>query len=64
LIHILRSSSDREDLESSRGLLDDNSSYGTFSPNEIGNQTDQPRQPEKGAFADFFEKMGKLLPFL
>ncbi|CAI2173840.1 5309_t:CDS:10 [Funneliformis geosporum] len=65
LIHILRSSSNREGLESSRGLLGDNTSYGTFSSNENDNHTDQPQtQPEKGAFAGFFEKMKKLLPFL
>jgi len=65
LIHAYRSSSGREDSESDRGLLGDNSSYGTFPSNENNNQADQQqRQPEKGAFSDFFEKMGTLLPFL
>jgi hypothetical protein len=65
LIHALRSSSGREDPESNRGLLGDNSSYGTFPSDENGEQTNQQqRQPEKGAFSDFFEKMGRILPFL
>ncbi|PKC10833.1 hypothetical protein RhiirA5_413840 [Rhizophagus irregularis] len=65
LIHAFRSSSGREDFESGRGLLGDDSSYGTFPSNENVDQTgQQQRQPEKGAFSDFFEKMGSLLPFL
>lgn len=65
MIHAFRSSSGREDFESGRGLLGDDSSYGTFPSNENVDQTSQQqRQPEKGAFSDFFEKMGSLLPFL
>lgn len=65
MIHAFRSSSGREDFESGRGLLGDDSSYGTFPSNENVDQTgQQQRQPEKGAFSDFFEKMGSLLPFL
>ncbi|RIA92197.1 hypothetical protein C1645_710937 [Glomus cerebriforme] len=62
LIHAFRSS---ENSESDRGLLGDNSSYGTFPSNNENDQTSQqPSQTEKGAFSDFFEKMGRILPFL
>ncbi|CAG8487880.1 3260_t:CDS:10, partial [Acaulospora morrowiae] len=53
-----------DDAESGQGLLENSSSYGTFPSNENGNQPRETNIPEKGAFADFFEKMRRLIPFL
>ncbi|CAG8465457.1 14674_t:CDS:10 [Acaulospora colombiana] len=63
LIQALHSYFD-DNTGSEQGLLENSSSYGTFPPNENNNRPSETTRTEKGAFADFFEKMRKLLPFL
>ncbi|CAG8606411.1 16620_t:CDS:2, partial [Cetraspora pellucida] len=66
LVRAFQLTLDQEDAENDQSILENSSSYGTFPSAEGDNasQPTQPSEPKKGAFADFYNKMLRLIPFL
>ncbi|CAG8704810.1 24374_t:CDS:10, partial [Cetraspora pellucida] len=66
LVRAFQITLDQEDADNDQSILENSSSYGTFSSAEASQptQSTQPSHPKKGAFADFYSKMLRLLPFL